>query len=117
MEEGEKNIKKREKPLPPYLMQLEAEIKRIGEQKKRAADAQNYEEAAVLRDSQSALVKELTEKQAAWQKEQCSVVDADDIAAVVAGWTKIPGTMPTGDESKQIQNLEASLHSRGVGQD
>ena len=117
MDEAASKIKTRGMTTPPYLLQLEAEIKRIGEQKKRAADAQNYEEAAVLRDSQNTLVKELTEKQTAWQKEQCSVVDADDIAAVVAAWTKIPVTMLTEDESEQLRTLEASLHSRVIGQD
>lgn len=117
MDEAASKIKTRGMTTPPYLLQLEAEIKRISEQKKRAADAQNYEEAAVLRDSQNTLVKELTEKQTAWQKEQCSVVDADDIAAVVAAWTKIPVTMLTEDESEQLRTLEASLHSRVIGQD
>ncbi len=117
MDEAASRIKTRSLTTPSYLMDLEHEIKRIGKEKKKAADAQEYERAAVLRDSQNALVKELTEKQAEWQKKQCSCVDAEDIAQVVAAWTKIPVTMLTEDESEQLRSLESSLHSRVIGQD
>lgn len=117
MDEAASRIKTRGMTTPPYLIQLESEIKRISSEKKRAADAQNYEEAAVLRDSQNALVKELAEKQTAWQKEQCSTVDADDIAEVVASWTKIPVTMLTEDENEQLRSLENTLHRRVIGQE
>ena len=44
-------------------------------------------------------------------------MDAEDIAEVVAAWTKIPVTMLTEDEAVQLKSLEASLHSRVIGQD
>ena len=117
MDEAASRIKTRGLTTPSYLMDLEHEIKRIGKEKKKAADAQEYERAAVLRDSQNALVKELTEKQAEWQKKQCSRVGAEDIAQVVASWTKIPVTMLTEDETEQLRTLESTLHSRVIGQD
>lgn len=117
MDEAASRIKTRGLTTPAYLLDLEHEIKRIGKEKKKAADAQEYERAAVLRDSQNALVKELTAKQAEWQKKQCSRVDAEDIAQVVAAWTKIPVTMLTEDETEQLRSLETSLHSRVIGQD
>ena len=117
MDEAASRIKTRGLTTPSYLLDLEHEIKRIGKEKKKAADAQEYERAAVLRDSQNALVKELTAKQAEWQKKQCSRVDAEDIAQVVAAWTKIPVTMLTEDETEQLRSLETSLHSRVIGQD
>ena len=117
MDEAASRIKTRGLTTPSYLMDLEHEIKRMGKEKKKAADAQEYERAAVLRDSQNALVKELTAKQAEWQKKQCSIVDAEDIAQVVASWTKIPVTMLTEDETEQLRSLESSLHSRVIGQD
>lgn len=117
MDEAASRIKTRGLTTPPYLLDLEHEIKRIGKEKKKAADAQEYERAAVLRDSQNALVKELTAKQAEWQKKQCSRVGAEDIAQVVASWTKIPVTMLTEDETEQLRTLESTLHSRVIGQD
>ena len=117
MDEAASRIKTRGLTTPSYLMDLEHEIKRIGKEKKKAADAQEYERAAVLRDSQNALVKELTAKQAEWQKKQCRSVEAEDIAQVVASWTKIPVTMLTEDETEQLRTLESTLHSRVIGQD
>ena len=117
MDEAASRIKTRGLTTPSYLMDLEHEIKRIGKEKKKAAAAQEYERAAVLRDSQNALVKELTAKQAEWQKKQCSRVGAEDIAQVVASWTKIPVTMLTEDETEQLRTLESTLHSRVIGQD
>lgn len=117
MDEAASRIKTRSLTTPSYLMDLEHEIKRMGKEKKKAADAQEYERAAVLRDSQNALVKELTAKQAEWQKKQCRSVEAEDIAQVVASWTKIPVTMITEDETEQLRTLESTLHSRVIGQD
>lgn len=117
MDEAASRIKTRSLTTPSYLMDLEHEIKRMGKEKKKAADAQEYERAAVLRDSQNALVKELTAKQAEWQKKQCRSVEAEDIAQVVASWTKIPVTMLTEDETEQFRTLESTLHSRVIGQD
>lgn len=117
MDEAASRIKTRSLTIPSYLMDLEHEIRRMGKEKKKAADAQEYERAAALRDSQNALVKELTAKQAEWQKKQCRSVEAEDIAQVVASWTKIPVTMLTEDETEQLRTLESTLHSRVIGQD
>ena len=117
MDEAASRIKTRGLTTPPYLLELEQEIKQKGRQKKQAADAQEYERAAALRDRQNELVRELTQKQAEWQKKQCGRVDAEDIAEVVAAWTKIPVTMLTEDEAAQLCALETSLHSRVIGQE
>ena len=44
-------------------------------------------------------------------------VTADDIAAVVAGWTGIPVTRLTEDEGTRLLHMEDTLHERVVGQD
>ncbi len=44
-------------------------------------------------------------------------VTEDDIAKVVAGWTGIPVTRLTEDESQRLLKLEETLHQRVVGQD
>ena len=117
MDEAASRIKTRGLTTPPYLLQLDEEVKRTKKAKKKAADAQEYEQAAVLRDRQIELEKKLDKKQAAWQKEQCSIVDAEDIAEVVSAWTKIPVTMLTADEAENLRSLEETLHKRVIGQD
>lgn len=44
-------------------------------------------------------------------------ITGDDIAEVVAEWTKIPVTRITSDESDKLANLEGELHDRVIGQD
>ena len=44
-------------------------------------------------------------------------VGEEDIAKVVAGWTGIPVTRLTEDESQRMLKLEETLHKRVVGQD
>lgn len=117
MDEAASRIKTRGMSTPPYLLEMEDEIKRMEKEKKSAADAQEYERAAVLRDRQNDLRKELEEKQEKWKKEQCGSVGPEDIAEVVSVWTKIPVTMLTEDENARLRTLEDALHSRVIGQD
>lgn len=117
MDEAAARIKTKGLTTPPYLEQLEDEIRRTEKEKKHVAEEQQYERAAVLRDRQNQLVKELTQKQTEWQRQQCNCVDAEDIAEVVSSWTGIPVTMLTEDESKRLLNLENTLHQRVIGQD
>ncbi len=117
MDEAASRIKTRGMTTPPCLLQLEDEIRATEKEKKKAADAQEYEKAAVLRDRQNELSKDLADRQEQWKKEQCSRVDAEDIAKVVSAWTKIPVTMLTEDESERLRTLENTLHRRVIGQD
>ena len=55
-----------------------------------------------------------------WHKQMSTnrgTVTEDDIAKVVAGWTGIPVTRLTEDESQRLLKLEETLHQRVVGQD
>ncbi|MGF1478636.1 MAG: ATP-dependent Clp protease ATP-binding subunit [Cyanophyceae cyanobacterium] len=45
------------------------------------------------------------------------VVDAEEIAQIVASWTGVPVTKMTESESELLLHLEATLHERVVGQD
>ncbi|MCM1496921.1 MAG: ATP-dependent Clp protease ATP-binding subunit, partial [Clostridium sp.] len=50
-------------------------------------------------------------------KLQSLILDEDDIATVVAEWTKIPVSRLREEESKRLLHLEDTLHKRVVGQD
>lgn len=117
MDEAASRVRTRGMTIPPRLVRLDQEIKKIRQEKKDAADRQDYEKAAVLRDRQLQLEKDLEAKQAAWQKKQGHTVDAEDIAQVVSAWTKIPVTMLTASEAENLRSLEDTLHSHVIGQD
>ncbi len=117
MDEAASRIKTRGLTTPPYLTELEERMRTVRKEKKQAADAQDYERAAVLRDQQKALMDELAQKQVEWQKKQRRSVNEEDIAEVVSSWTKIPVTMLTEDESEKLRTLGDTLHRRVIGQD
>lgn len=117
MDEAASRIRTRGLTTPPCLTELDQEIRKVRAEKKQAAKVQEYERAAVLRDRQAALEKELEEKRAQWRRSQCGEVTAENIAEVVSAWTKIPVTMLTEDETQQLRSLEKTLHTRVIGQE
>ena len=53
-----------------------------------------------------------------WQKEKETrrlIVSENEIADVVAGWTRIPVKKLAEEESERLKNLEGILHERVVG--
>ena len=53
-----------------------------------------------------------------WEKEKETrklVVGENEVADVVAGWTKIPVKKLAQEESERLKNLEGILHERVVG--
>lgn len=117
LDEAASHIRTRGMSVPPHLRALDEEIQSVRAEKLKAAEAQDYERAATLRDRQTALGRELEEKQERWHREQGSRVEAEDVAQVVSAWTKIPVTMLTQDESRRLRNLEETLHQRVIGQE
>ena len=87
--------------------------------KDAAIAAQDYEKAAQLRDIEKDYREQVEIERDKRRKNnaQHRPVTADDIAAVVAGWTGIPVTRLTQDESQRLLQLEKVLHERVVGQD
>ncbi|MDD6156442.1 MAG: ATP-dependent Clp protease ATP-binding subunit [Lachnospiraceae bacterium] len=51
------------------------------------------------------------------QKKKRPVVGEEQIADVVAGWTKIPVSKLTESEASRLQKLEETLHKRVIGQE
>jgi ATP-dependent Clp protease ATP-binding subunit ClpC len=105
---------------PPELKELEAKIEEIAIEKESAIKNEEFEQAASLRDQEQKLQEELEAKRNEWRKSQGrieAVVTAEDIAAVVAGWTGIPVTDITEEDAERLLKLEEILHERVIGQD
>ena len=82
--------------------------------------AQDFETAARLRDQETEQREELTKLRSKWDKENGGhgrSVSAEDIAAIVSGWTGIPVTSLSRDESERLLHMEDTLHKRVIGQD
>ena len=101
------------------LRQHDAKIKQIIADKEDAIYMQDFEKAAELRE-QEALEREkedqlranLTEK-----RRKTAIVSGADIAQVISDWTGVPVTKMKKSETKQLLNLEKTLHQRVIGQD
>lgn len=117
LDEAASRIRTKSLTVPGELQEMEDQITAISREKKKAANAQEYEQAARLRDQQRAMEQDLKQRQEAWQKGQSHKVDAQDIAAVVSAWTGIPVTMLTMTEKERLRTLEETLKQRVIGQD
>lgn len=105
---------------PQNLKEMEAEIKRLSQEKHSAVNSQNFEDAAKLRDKENELKDLLSQEKEKWKNlssHEVPEVTPEDIATVVSNWTGIPVSQITKEESEKILNLEKILHERIVGQD
>ncbi|MBE6757341.1 MAG: ATP-dependent Clp protease ATP-binding subunit [Ruminococcaceae bacterium] len=105
---------------PPDLKEMEAEQKRLEQEKKAAVNEQDFERAARLRDEEKQLLQKLQEEKEMWQEKNAGIsgeVGADEIAEIVSGWTGVPVVQLTEEESHRLLNMESVLHDRIVGQD
>lgn len=98
--------------LPARKLQEELEYTRL--EKEEAAEKQDYENAARLRDKEEELQHQLTEALAEAAKD--FAVTAEDVAAVVSSWTGIPLQKITEGEGSRLLHLEEALHRRVIGQ-
>ncbi len=105
---------------PPELNKIGEKLAALTREKEEAISAQNFEEAARLRDEEKTLHAEYDEKKAAWEKSVAGedlTVREGDIADVVTQWTGIPVNRLLEEESDKLLRLEDTLKSRVIGQD
>ena len=104
--------------LPPNLKKLKKELDQHILEEEEAHTVRDYERAAIKRAERLRLESEFATVRAAWQAENMldEVVDAEDIAEVVASWTGIPLTQMMETEADKLLQMEDRLHERIVGQ-
>ena len=119
MDEAASRVRMETEEISPELKSLEEKITALAKDKEAAIAKQDYETAAQLRDIEKDYREQVEIERDKRRKnnQQHRPVTAEDIAAVVAGWTGIPVTRLTEDESQRLLNMEKTLHERVVGQD
>ena len=120
MDEAASQVRMTAEASSPDLKALEEKITALHREKTEAVAAQDFEKAAQLRDIEKNYQEQVEIEQDNWRKQLAQNrgnVTADDVAKVVAGWTGIPVTRLTEDESMRLLKLEEKLHQRVVGQD
>ncbi|TOZ30457.1 ATP-dependent Clp protease ATP-binding subunit ClpC [Staphylococcus pseudintermedius] len=119
IDEASSKVRLKSHTTPTNLKEIEQQIEQVKKEKDAAVHAQEFENAANLRDKQTKLEKQYEEAKNEWQNHQGgqhTTLVAEDIAEVIAGWTGIPLTRLNETESERLLNLEDTLHERVIGQ-
>ena len=106
--------------VPEEIVNLEQEMSRVAELKKKVLADKRYSEAAQYRDQERDLGAKLTDLRKQWEsdeRENRVTVKADDIAAVVAMMTGVPTERIAENESTRLLQMESELKGSVVGQD
>ena len=120
MDEAASRVRMDAESASPELKSLEEKIAALRKEKAEVLAAQDYEKAAQLRDIEQNYLEQAEIERENWRRNLAvnrGIVGEEDIAKVVAGWTGIPVTRLTEDESQRMLKLEEVLHKRVVGQD
>src|SRR3954447_15826811 len=104
---------------PPVYRDLEEEIETTRRSKEAAIEAQEFEKAANLRDSERQLTtkkRQLEDEWAEGENGERPEVGEEEIADIVSMWTGIPVFKLTEAETKKLIRMEDELHKRVIGQ-
>ncbi|MFV0218114.1 ATP-dependent Clp protease ATP-binding subunit [Empedobacter falsenii] len=110
-----KNIK-----VPQEILDLEAKLEEVREEKTKVVKSQKYEEAARLRDSEKQLESDLKREQAKWMqesKENRETVTEENVAEVVSLMSGVPVHRVAEKELKKLAQMNELMKGKVIGQD
>ena len=104
---------------PTELAQVDERLREVHAQKGEAADAQEFERAARLRDEEKELTARRDDLERAWRQrldERVVTVDEEQIAKVVSDIAGVPVSNLNEAEASKLLRCEDALHERVIGQ-
>ncbi|MFA7615894.1 MAG: ATP-dependent Clp protease ATP-binding subunit [Moheibacter sp.] len=110
-----KNIK-----VPQEILDLEAKLEEVRQEKTKVVKSQKYEEAARLRDSEKQIESSLKKAQSEWMKaseENRETVTEENVAEVVSMMTGIPVNRVAEKELKKLSQMNELMKGKIIGQD
>jgi ATP-dependent Clp protease ATP-binding subunit ClpC len=102
---------------PTLISDLEKELADIQAKKEAAANAEDYEKAASLRQKELVTQARLDKARAEAGNAVTLLVTPELIAQVVENWTGVPVSQMVEGERQNLLNLEDDLRKRVIGQD
>ncbi len=102
---------------PTYISDLEKELADIQAKKEAAANSEEYERAARLRQQELVVQGKLDEARAESGTAMTLLVTPEVVAQVVENWTSVPVSQMLEGERQNLLNLEGDLRKHVVGQD
>ncbi len=106
--------------IPEVIENLKKEVEQIKDKKLQVVKAQNYEQAAKLRDQERSVVDKLELEKKKWlegQKSKKVPVSIDDVYSVVSEMTGVPITKLDKKETEKLLTMEKNISAKVIGQD
>ncbi|MEE0858810.1 MAG: ATP-dependent Clp protease ATP-binding subunit [Acutalibacteraceae bacterium] len=119
IDESASKVRLQDHTEPEEIKALVKEIERLESEKSAAVNAQKFEEAAKLRDAEKTAREKHEKALQEWKSQKGEItneVTEEDIATVVSGWTGVPVSQLTEEESERLLKMEDILHKRLIGQ-
>jgi ATP-dependent Clp protease ATP-binding subunit ClpC len=105
---------------PDHILNFEAELLKIKEEKNLVLKTQQYEKAVGLRDREKEINKDLEYAKKRWEEDSQNErhgVDFDDVAEVITSITGVPVKKLSENENKKLLDIENVLNSKVIGQE
>ena len=105
---------------PDKVQELTDEIQKLDSEIERSIRMEDFTQAAELKRKQEDCIKKyerLLKRLEKQEEKQPYIVDENEVAEVVALWTKIPVKKLAEKESERLLKLESILHKRVIGQE
>lgn len=106
--------------VPKQMESLEKELQQLSVEKEELIKDGDFSGASAVHQKQEQLTKKAENMKKRFRKiqgKQVLSVEEEDIACVVAAWTKIPVQRVTESEGARLRKLEETLHQRVIGQE
>ena len=106
--------------VPDKIREISDKILEMDQEMERAIRMEAFAQMAEIKMQQDALMKKkerLLKKRAKQEEENTLSIGENEIADVVARWTKIPVQKLAEKESERLLKLEKTLHKRVIGQE
>ena len=120
IDEAASAVKLSQMEQPEELRELNGQIHELDRKIENAIRIEAFEQAGEWKRQQDDVMKKLARKTVRLQKKKTAdrqSVTENDVAQVVAAWTKIPVSRLEEKESERLMKLEAILHKRVIGQE
>ncbi|MCD6141874.1 ATP-dependent Clp protease ATP-binding subunit ClpC [Candidatus Acetothermia bacterium] len=117
IDETAARIKLRSSRVPDAVRELVEELEELEAQEREAVAAQNYEQAARLRDRREALAQEIERKSKNSYQADDLIVTGKDIAQMVSMWTGVPIGHVQEEDTTRLVHMEEKIHERLIGQE
>ncbi len=120
VDEASSRVRIKYRTMPITLREAKQLADSVRRKKDAALAAQQYDDAAELREQELQMEEKIKRESDEWRAEQEQekpVVTKEDIAEVVSMWTGVPVVQLAEDETSHLLNMEEALHKRIIGQD